>query len=145
MFILLRHAEAMPLSQMLHADDGASDSVRYLTARGRLQANEAGTALRSELGFTGPVRVVASPLTRTVQTAELLSVGAVEAASVWHVDASVHAAIGWMSRQHSTDTVVIVGHEPLLSAVYSQLTGKPERPFDLCEHRVLSSKETSPG
>jgi phosphohistidine phosphatase len=118
---LLRHAEAEPHGTR-------SDAQRRLTVRGEAQARSAGVALeRLEAAFDA---VLFSPKTRARQTAEL-------AAEQWNSSQRglpvVHPplaggfdgrdALAALSDVAADGRVLLVGHEPDLSGVISELTG----------------------
>jgi phosphohistidine phosphatase len=112
--ILWRHAEAV---------DGTPDLARKLTAKGEKQAAEMARWLRSRLPKS--TRVIVSPAQRTVQTASALGENfeimrdlAPEAAP-----AALLACAGWPDHKGA---VLVVGHQPTLGLVASQLiAGEP--------------------
>jgi phosphohistidine phosphatase len=108
-------------------DRAATDAERALTPRGRDEVAAAADRLAA-LGGEAPDSIVASPLVRARQSAEIVArrlafTGAVqiddalvpdaEPAGVWELVAGLGA------RWH----VVLVAHEPILSAVCALLTG----------------------
>jgi len=116
--ILWRHAEA--------EDIAASDLARRLTTRGGRQAQSVAKWLRARL--PDDALILASPATRTIQTAEALTDQyrvVRELAPNASVDA-VLAAAGW---PHGlAPTVVIVGHQPTLGEVAAQLLADGQNP-----------------
>jgi phosphohistidine phosphatase len=109
--ILWRHAEA--------EDTAASDLARRLTTRGGRQAQSVGRWLRARL--PADAVILASPATRTIQTAEALTDQyrvVRELAPNASVDAVLTAA-GWP--RGLAPTVVIVGHQPTLGEVATRL------------------------
>ena len=124
---LIRHAEA--------GDDAPRDEARALTARGRQDARRMGRGLaRRKVDFT---LIVTSPLVRAVQTAEIVAAmvayrdrilvtdALVPEAPVSHVIAFLTSA----SRDpEAVSSVALVAHEPILSAVAAELTGRPRHP-----------------
>jgi phosphohistidine phosphatase len=109
--ILWRHAEA--------EDIASSDLARQLTGRGRKQAQASAKWLRARL--PDDAVILASPATRTVQTAESLTDQyrvIREIAPDASADA-VLAAAGWPDG--IAPTVVIVGHQPTLGHVAARL------------------------
>jgi len=65
--LLVRHAHAVPEQR------GSDDAMRWLTVEGRAQARQVAQAVRDK--GIAPVRFVASPRVRAVQTAELFAQG----------------------------------------------------------------------
>lgn len=116
--ILWRHAEA--------ADAGAGDDdlQRPLTSRGERQAARMATWLNQQLPAT--TRVLASPARRTQQTAAALErkFKTVQALAPGASAADVLAAAKW---PESKEPVLVVGHQPTLGLVASQLlSGTPQ-------------------
>jgi len=121
--VLIRHAVAVDETIEL------GDDWRYLSDDGREQAKNLGERLRWH--DCVPTRVWSSPLVRAVQTAEILvanlhveiQVEIVPELAGAHAVASVVEAIGRLP-QHSL--VLLVGHEPGLSAIGAMLVGDPD-------------------
>lgn len=120
---LVRHGDAVP------EEDAGSDRDRWLSPRGREAARVLGRLLREQA--IAPDAIVCSPLPRAVQTAELLAgmldyVGPIaswrclEPAAQPHVAARELPATG--------GAVVVVGHEPSISALGAVLLGRPSFP-----------------
>jgi phosphohistidine phosphatase len=109
--ILWRHAEA--------EDIAASDLARQLTTRGRKQAQASAKWLRARL--PDDAVILASPATRTVQTAESLTdqYRVVREIAPDASAAAVLEAAGWPDG--IAPTVVIVGHQPTLGHVAARL------------------------
>lgn len=107
--ILWRHAEA---------EDGAPDSQRKLTPKGRTQAEKVAAWLNDRL--PDDARILASPTTRTQETAAALqrpfdilaAIGPIASCEV------ILEAAGWPDYR---GTVVIVGHQPTLGEVAAWL------------------------
>jgi phosphohistidine phosphatase len=109
--ILWRHAEA--------EDVASSDLARQLTARGRKQAQASAKWLRARL--PDDAVILASPATRTVQTAESLT-DQYRVVREIAPDASatdVLTAAGWPDG--IAPTVIVVGHQPTLGHVVARL------------------------
>jgi len=120
---LIRHAEAVDETLAL------SDPHRHLTATGRRQAREIGDRLRWH--DCVPTHLWSSPLVRAIQTAELVASGlhselAVEALPVLAPDAHPRAVAAALAALPREAIVMVVGHEPGLSAVGALLVGQPE-------------------
>ena len=109
--ILWRHAEA--------EDIAASDLARQLTTRGRKQAQASAKWLRARL--PDDAVILASPATRTVQTAESFTdqYRVVREIAPDASAAAVLEAAGWPDG--IAPTVVIVGHQPTLGHVAARL------------------------
>ncbi|MFM0594436.1 phosphohistidine phosphatase SixA [Paraburkholderia dilworthii] len=131
--ILWRHAEAEEFA--------ASDLARALTTRGRKQAQNVAKWLRTRL--PDDALVLASPATRTIQTAETLSDQyrvVRELAPNASADDVLNAA-GWP--KGVAQTVVIVGHQPTLGHVAARLLGNSETSWPLKKAGVwwIASRE----
>ena len=146
--ILLRHAKsAWPI--------GVRDRDRPLTARGQANATRAGEVLAA--GKRLPDLILASPAERTTLTAQLVSaampsvpVGFEESiydASWWEVLDVVRA----LDAAHSL--VVLIGHNPAMEDLSSELAGRHSNPealkrlrtkFPTCAMATLLSDESWP-
>jgi phosphohistidine phosphatase len=107
--ILWRHAEAEP-----HKPDQLADQLRVLTAKGARHASRVGAWLDRQL--PSQCRILSSPATRCVQTAEGLGrkFQVVEALNTDSTPQAILEASGWPNARLP---VVIVGHQPLLGQV----------------------------
>ena len=120
---LVRHAEAVDETLALR------DPHRHLTPHGRLQARALGSRLRWY--DCEPSHVWASPLVRAVQTAELL-VAAFETEIPVEVIPDLAPAgatrdlVAMIRALPAEATLVLVGHEPSLSAIGAVLVGGPD-------------------
>jgi len=110
-------------------EDAGSDRDRWLSPRGRESARILGRLLREQ--NIAPDVVVSSPLPRAVQTAELLagtldyigvllSLRCLEPSAQPQVAANQLLALG--------QTVIVVSHEPALSALGAFLLNRPSFP-----------------
>ena len=120
---LIRHAEAVQETLAL------GDPHRHLTANGRRQARALGDRLRWH--DCVPTHIWSSPLVRAVQTAELVASGlgcetAVAALPALAPDDSPHDVVAALAALEADAVVVLVGHEPGLSAVGALLVGQRE-------------------
>jgi phosphohistidine phosphatase len=120
---LIRHAEAIQETVAVR------DPHRHLTATGRRQARGLGDRLRWH--ECTPTHIWASPLVRTVQTAELVAAAlgsavAVEAMPALVPDENPRVAAAALAALPRDAVVVVVGHEPGLSALGVLLVGQPE-------------------
>lgn len=107
--ILWRHAEA---------DDTVPDLKRELTDKGRKQASRMADWLTPRL--SQDIRILVSPATRTLQTAQALGRGfqRVPALAPGASADDVLAAAGWPDAAYP---VLVVGHQPTLGQVAMRL------------------------
>lgn len=113
--------------------EGRDDRLRPLTAEGKKQMRKAAAGLPT---LVREVPVLAtSPLTRAVQTAEIVAaeygceIVKLEALAPGH---DPEEAVGWLREQQPDLTVGLVGHEPHLSTLVGYLlTGRPASFLDL--------------
>jgi phosphohistidine phosphatase len=120
---LVRHAEAVPEDVALRDDD------RWLTARGREAARVLARLLREQ--NVEPDAVLSSPLPRAMQTAELVAsgldfLGVVEVLPALRPGSHPRVAAEQLV-QHG-QAVIVVGHEPMISALGAFLIGRPGFP-----------------
>jgi phosphohistidine phosphatase len=119
---LIRHAEAVDETLVLR------DPYRHLTPQGRIQAAHLGDRLRWH--DCVPAQVWSSPLVRAVQTAELVVAAlhletAVEIAPALAPEvADSRGVVTAIRAQPATSIILIVGHEPSLSAIGALLTNQ---------------------
>lgn len=121
--VLIRHAEAVPEDRTLRDDE------RWLTARGREHARGVARLLR-ELSVE-PDAVVSSPLPRAMQTAELVADGLAYLGVVEVLPAlrpGAHPRVAAEELVTYGQVVVVVGHEPTISALGAFLVGRPSFP-----------------
>jgi phosphohistidine phosphatase len=119
---LIRHAEATPETLAL------SDPHRHLTAIGRDQARALGDRLRWH--DCVPTHLWSSPLVRAIQTAELVAGGLacglpVEAIPALAPTENPRDALAQLRALPAAAVVVVVGHEPGISALGALLVGEP--------------------
>jgi phosphohistidine phosphatase len=109
--ILWRHAEAEA-----HKPDQLADQLRVLTPKGARHASRVGAWLDRQL--PAHCRILSSPATRCVQTAEGLGrkFQTLDALNTDSTPQDILAASGWPNARLP---VVIVGHNPLLGQVAS--------------------------
>jgi phosphohistidine phosphatase len=120
--ILWRHAEAEP-----HKPDEASnpmiDQLRVLTPKGSRHASRVGAWLDRQL--PSQCRILSSPATRCVQTAEALG-RKFSTLEVLNTDSTPEAILDASGWPNARLPVVIVGHNPLLGQVASLIfCGQP--------------------
>ncbi len=120
---LVRHAEASAETIAVR------DPHRPLTGPGRRQARALGDRLRWH--DCVPTHVWSSPLVRAVQTAELVIAGiqhevTVDIAPLLAPDGSARDLAAALKALPATSVVLLVGHEPSLSAIGAVLLGAPD-------------------
>jgi phosphohistidine phosphatase len=119
---LIRHAESTPETLEV------PDPHRHLTPAGREQARALGDRLRWH--DCVPTHLWASPLVRAIQTAELVARGlscelAVETVPALAPTENPRSALAQLATLPADAIVVVVGHEPELSALGALLVGDP--------------------
>jgi phosphohistidine phosphatase len=124
---LIRHAEA--------GDDAPRDEARTLTLRGRGDARRLGRALaRRDVGFD---LMVSSPLVRAVQTAEIVAAeidhGArISVSELLVPEGAASRVVAFLRSAARNDpeaqSIALIAHEPILSAVAAALTHRPRHP-----------------
>ena len=127
--LVVRHAIALDPAEWArtHPDDAG----RPLTPEGKKKMRNAARGLSA---LVPEVALLAtSPLTRAVQTAEIVAAayGRIEpvVVAVLAPGQPVTALAQWVSGQRAHDTVAIVGHEPGLSQAVSWFLAAAERSF----------------
>jgi phosphohistidine phosphatase len=117
---LIRHARAVELSQ------GSSDADRALVPEGWRETRAVGAAVK-QAGARIDV-IVSSPLVRAVQTATLIGVElGVDGIGIDHalVPEGRSDAMLAIAAAHAGRTVALVGHEPSMGQLLSDLIGRP--------------------
>jgi phosphohistidine phosphatase len=138
---LMRHAEAENLSQTM-----MQDAERRLTEAGRLQARAAAEKLKEQLAAKGEGidLVLTSPYVRTLETAEIAGVvlglhGKVFLESALQPGADL-GKIKQIEDEHRGSNLLLVGHEPDLGIIASQLlrlaSARPLGKAEVVEIRV---------
>lgn len=115
---LVRHGDAVP------EEEAGSDRDRWLSPRGREQVRGLARLLREQQLELDAV--VSSPLPRAVQTAELLAgaldhLGVLEARR--YLEPSAQPAVAARDLRARGGDVLVVGHEPCISALAAVLLG----------------------
>jgi phosphohistidine phosphatase len=124
--ILWRHADAEDMPERAN-DIHAGDLFRSLTQRGRKQAQAMAEWLSTRIDPHAHIRV--SPALRAVETAQALSdrYQIVRELSPGADVSAVLAAAGWPEGPGGTsDSVIVVGHQPTLGRVASLLLSGTE-------------------
>ena len=115
---LIRHGEA--------GDDAPRDELRSLTLRGRASVARVGRALRRRGGDFN--LIVSSPYVRALQTAEIIAASVGYAGRLLVNEALVpegriSRVVSWLATVAGEDSVALVAHEPILSALAGALLG----------------------
>lgn len=116
----MRHADAVAETLALR------DPHRHLSSHGRTQARALGDRLRWH--DCAPSQIWSSPLVRAVQTAELVALGLgldtpVEALPHLAPDGSARDVANAVRALPADTAVMLVGHEPSISAIGALLVG----------------------
>jgi phosphohistidine phosphatase SixA len=120
---LVRHGDAVS------EDDAGSDRDRWLSPRGREAARILGRLLREQAVAIDAI--VASPLPRAVQTAELIAAALdyLEPIATWRcLEPSAHPRVAAGELGALGGTTLVVGHEPAISSLGAFLLGRPSFP-----------------
>jgi phosphohistidine phosphatase len=129
LLLVVRHAIAEDPAE--YARQHADDDGRPLTAEGRKKMKRAARGLRSLV--PGLDRLATSPLTRALQTAEILAAAydGIEPTTVAALAPGqpTAALAAWLGGELHHTAVAIVGHEPGLSRAVSWLLAGGERSF----------------
>jgi phosphohistidine phosphatase len=120
---LVRHGDAVP------EEEAGSDRDRWLSLRGREAARVLARLLREE--SVAPDQVLTSPLPRAVQTAELLAtgldyLGAIS--SLRCLEPAAQPRVAASAILQAGEAVLVVSHEPAISALGAFLLGRPAFP-----------------
>ena len=117
--ILWRHAEAQ---------DGVPDMERKLTSKGQKQADKMATFLRARL--PNEVRILVSPAKRTQQTALALTkhFSTEDYLAPGNSAEDILTSIGWPD---SDETVLLVGHQPVLGQIAAKLLANIDAGFSV--------------
>lgn len=117
---IMRHAEAVAGS------DSLQENWRYLTEKGRSTAEKVAT----QIAKTGPKPrlTITSPLTRAVQTAEIVAQKAcrkniVVVSELLLPGNDTSDIVTHLDSCHDAKRVMLVGHEPQLGQLVAQLLG----------------------
>lgn len=126
---LVRHGDAVP------EEDAGSDRDRWLSRRGRDAARVLGRLLREQgLAIEAPIEtILCSPLPRAVQTAELLAealdyIGEIQSLRCLEPAGQPQVSGPAVIERARLGSVLVVGHEPSLSALGAFLLGRPSFP-----------------
>ncbi|GAB5498166.1 MAG: phosphohistidine phosphatase SixA [Pseudohongiellaceae bacterium] len=113
---LLRHGEA--------ESDASNDRLRALTPRGR--ADNQAVVEDWQARDAAPGKILASPLLRAMQTAEQVAqhfaISSITQTELLTPDADLPTLMALLE-QHLDEQPLLVGHNPLLSRLLTQLAG----------------------
>jgi phosphohistidine phosphatase len=118
---LVRHADAIDYE----TESVQTDEHRYVTPGGRQTARKVFKKLREEFGNLDVI--FTSPLTRAVQTAEILASGIkftndIEIAKELIVSATSSKILQLLKRNSTLHTIAFVGHEPTMSILITSIS-----------------------
>jgi phosphohistidine phosphatase len=127
--IMIRHAIAAERDEF--AQTGEPDEQRPLTDDGRKKMKRVARGLKELVEHID--LIASSPLTRAVQTAEVLAKRFPDAA-VTNVGAlepmqSYESFLEWLQRLDDVEVVATIGHEPHLGGLTSWLLSGQEKPL----------------
>lgn len=131
-FLLIRHAEAVPIEEVPSLDD----EDRSLTETGRAQCQALATALK-RLGL--PLgKLLTSPLVRATQTAELLRDHLQQPDLELEVCEALRPGgkfkkLNRCLRMQEASTVTLVGHNPDISLLAAWLIGSKKAQVELAK------------
>lgn len=138
---IMRHAEAVEGSEAL------PEEWRYLTEKGRSAAEQ----MSSAIAVSGPKPrlILSSPLLRAVQTAEIQAAKAcrkkvVIASGLLSPGADMDELIAYLKKQNNAKRVMVVGHEPQLGTLVTELLGRADGGIALKKGACVALK-LSPG
>ena len=138
---LVRHADADA-----EIPEGLGDEARTLTTKSRAAVRQHFGGLKERLGT--PSIVLTSPLTRCVQTAQILIQaigyeGPMRSHRALLPDGPV-GAIEALLRDHPEDALILVGHQPSMGSITAHLLGLPNFPKPFAPGTVLGLELTAP-
>jgi len=134
---VVRHAEAVEGNETLQ------DGWRYLTEKGREAARKAGSSI-ARFG-PKPRLTITSPLTRAVQTAELMAEHAcrknvVVSSGLLLPGGDIAELIAHLKGCRDAKRVMLVGHEPQLGALVAALLGRDDAAIPLKKSSCVALK-----
>ena len=125
---VVRHAEAV------EGNDTLQDEWRYLTEKGRSVAEKMSSSI-AKIG-PKPRRIITSPLTRAVQTAEIAAEKAcrknvVVASELLLPGGDISELVAHLKSCKDAKRVMLVGHEPQLGSLVATLLGREDEVISL--------------
>ncbi len=134
---VVRHAHAVEQSRTL------PDEWRYLTKHGRSTVKKLGS--RIVKNKPEPDVIITSPLVRTVQTAEILAEkiqynNFIIASGLLLPGTDTQQLIKYLRKHKKTECVMIVGHEPLLGMLVTELLGETDETISIKKGACVALK-----
>jgi len=122
---LIRHGEAIDYE----TNSVKTDELRFLTPKGRITTRKVAKHLRDELFECD--RYFTSPLTRAVQTAEVIATSIkfkndVEIANELRIGSSISQVIELIRMNSNLNSIALIGHEPMMGMLVSSLSDKKD-------------------
>ncbi|WP_426753860.1 SixA phosphatase family protein [Myxococcus sp. Y35] len=136
---LVRHGDADA-----EIPEGLGDEARALTAKARANTAQHFASLSARMGPVG--RILTSPLVRTVQTAQILSIAAKHEGPL-----KVHrcllpdmpvGAVEPVLNEYADENLVLVGHQPSMGALAAHLLGMQSFPKPVNPGTVIGLERT---
>lgn len=120
---LIRHAKAIERSKSM------PDEWRCLTEQGRIEFKKTRSMIAKQ--DIKPHLIITSPLVRAVQTAELLAdklkqINIVITNGNLLPNADIYQLISYLKKLKASKSIMLIGHEPLLGALVSELLCQPD-------------------
>ncbi len=122
---LIRHGEAID-----HETSSVkSDEYRFLTIKGRMITRKVAKHLKEELEAAD--KIFTSPLTRTVQTSEVIATSIkykndVEIANELRIGSSISKVFELIKLNSELNSIILVGHEPMMGMLVNSLSNKKD-------------------
>lgn len=122
---LIRHGEAID-----HETNSVkTDEYRFLTVKGRMTTRKVAKNLKEELSLAD--KIFTSPLTRAVQTAEIIATtikfkNDVEIANELKIGSPMSKIIELITEHSTMNAIVLVGHEPMMGMLVHTLSDKKD-------------------
>ena len=125
---LIRHTEAIDYE----TESVRSDEYRFITPKGRRISINVFKMLKDEM--LDLEKIFTSPLTRAVQTAEILAITVkykndVEIANELAMSSSPEKVLQLLKRNSIFKSIALVGHEPMMSMIVRNFTDRDDAEF----------------
>ena len=124
---LIRHAEAIDYE----TESVKTDEYRFITPKGRKTSMNVFKKIRDE--FSELEKIYTSPMTRSVQTAEILAMTLkfkfdVEVVNELTIGSEIRRVVELVKRNSIFGSIALIGHNPMMSTMVSELTEHKELP-----------------